>query len=243
MPRFSRPRFAQSRSRRGFTLIELLVVIAIIAILAAILFPVFARAREAARTSSCLSNTKQMGSAVMMYCQDYDEIFPWMWQGGAGSAWVHIPEGETASSNYYTWAEYIMPYIKNKAVFQCPSFKRTQAQMPYATLPFSYNYNGAAGLGVSGSAMASVEAPSTTVLLYDGQGTMDCWWYAPDHASLISGISVANPASASPVAWPQATMDSVRRHNSGVNVAFADGHSKWVNKATTSMLTRGGDPD
>jgi len=248
MSHFSRSGFEKSRSRRGFTLIELLVVIAIIAILAAILFPVFARAREAARTSSCLSNTKQMGSAVMMYVQDYDEIFPWMWQGGAGSAWVHIPDGETASSNYYTWAEFIQPYVKNRSVFQCPSKKYpTQAQMAYSTFPFSYLYNGAAGTGLSGAAMASVEAPSTTVLLYDGystgSGTMDAWWYANDHASLLSGISVANPASASPVAWPQSTMDTVRRHNSGANVAFADGHSKWMNRATTSMFTRAADPD
>lgn len=241
MPRISQPRLARNGSRRGFTLIELLVVIAIIAILAAILFPVFARAREAARTSSCLSNTKQIGSATMMYSQDYDEIFPWMWQGGASA--VHVPEGETASSNYYTWAEFIYPYVKNKGVFQCPSFKRTQAQMPYTTFPFSYNYNGASGVGLSGAAMAAVEAPATTVLVYDGQGTMDCWWYANDQASLVSGISVANPASASPVAWSQAQLDTVRRHNNGANVAFADGHSKWVNKATISMFTRAADPD
>jgi len=244
MPRFSPRRSEPSRSRRGFTLIELLVVIAIIAILAAILFPVFARAREAARTSSCLSNTKQIGSATMMYVQDYDEIFPWMWQGGAGSAWVHIPDGETTASNYYTWAEFIYPYVKNKGVFQCPSKKYpTQAQMAYNTFPFSYYYNGAAGVGVSGAAMAAVEAPATTVLVYDGMGSMDAWWYANDHASLVSGVSVANPASASPIAWSQAQLDTVRRHNSGCNVGFADGHSKWVNKATYSMFSRTADPD
>jgi prepilin-type N-terminal cleavage/methylation domain-containing protein/prepilin-type processing-associated H-X9-DG protein len=228
--------------RRGFTLIELLVVIAIIAILAAILFPVFARAREAARQSSCLSNTKQMGNAVMMYVQDYDEIYPWMWQGGAGSPWVHIPINQTASSNYQIWAEWIYPYVKNDAVFQCPSRKYTQAQMPYTTFPVSYNYNGNASGGVSGASMASVDAPATTVLLYDGW-TMDAWWYAQDQASLLSGLSSWTPASASPVAWTAANWDVVRRHNGGTNCAFADGHSKWVNKATPSMFTRAGDPD
>ncbi|MGV3719949.1 MAG: DUF1559 domain-containing protein [Actinomycetota bacterium] len=228
--------------RRGFTLIELLVVIAIIAILAAILFPVFARAREAARQSSCLSNTKQMGNAVLMYVQDYDEIYPWMWQGGGGSAWVHIPVNQTASSDYYIWAEWIYPYVKNDGVFQCPSRKFTQAQMPFTTFPVSYNYNGNATGGLSGAAMASIEAPATTVLLYDGW-TMDAWWYAQDHASLLSGLPGWNPASPSPVAWTSGNWDVVRRHNGGTNVAFADGHSKWVNKATPAMFTRAGDPD
>lgn len=225
-----------SRARRAFTLIELLVVIAIIAILAAILFPVFARAREAARQSSCLSNTKQMGNAVMMYVQDYDEIYPWMWQGGAGTAWVHIPVNQTASSNYFTWAEFIYPYVKNDQVFQCPSRKFTQAQMPYTTFPFSYNYNGNATGGVSGASMASVEAPASTVLLYDGW-TMDAWWNAPDQAALLSGQ--VGPG----VAWTTTEWKLTRRHNDGANVAFADGHSKWVNKATVSMFTRAADPD
>jgi len=229
--------------RRGFTLIELLVVIAIIAILAAILFPVFARAREAARASSCLSNTKQMGNAVLMYVQDYDEIYPWMWQGvPTNPAWVHVPINQTASSNYQIWAEWIYPYVKNDGVFQCPSYKRTQAQMPYSTFPVSYNYNGNASGGVSGAAMAQIDAPATTVVLYDGY-TMDAWWYAQDHASLLSGIPSWTPASPSPQTWTATTWNVVRRHNSGANVAFADGHSKWVNKATPQMFTRVGDPD
>jgi len=85
--------------RRGFTLIELLVVIAIIAILAAILFPVFARAREKARQSSCLSNIKQMTLGSLMYCQDYDEMF----------------------HTYDYWYNFITPYVKNTQIFVCPS--------------------------------------------------------------------------------------------------------------------------
>ena len=114
--------------RRGFTLIELLVVIAIIAILAAILFPVFARAREKARQSSCLSNVKQIGLGVLMYTQDYDERFPakWWW-------YVHRPAGYDLSTNYLTWAECVAPYINNDQIFQCPTYQQTQAQMPYNT--------------------------------------------------------------------------------------------------------------
>jgi prepilin-type N-terminal cleavage/methylation domain-containing protein/prepilin-type processing-associated H-X9-DG protein len=106
-----------SRARRGFTLIELLVVIAIIAILAAILFPVFAQAREAARKSACLSNTKQLGTAIMMYVQDYDETYPQ----------AYYYKNNTASSNgsssggYVTWTVTINPYIKNDQLFVCPS--------------------------------------------------------------------------------------------------------------------------
>src|SRR6056297_580676 len=91
--------------QRGFTLIELLVVIAIIAILAAILFPVFARAREKARQASCLSNAKQLGLGFMMYVQDYDERLP--------AVYVWLPEGY--------WAQLIYPYVENHQVYQCPS--------------------------------------------------------------------------------------------------------------------------
>ena len=106
--------------QRGFTLIELLVVIAIIAILAAILFPVFAQARESARKTKCLSNTRQIGLAVMQYVQDYDEtFFPQPWPGGC------------AETGYFTnnpnhprqhWATMLYPYIRNADIFDCPSY-------------------------------------------------------------------------------------------------------------------------
>ncbi len=96
------------RKHRGFTLIELLVVIAIIAILAAILFPVFAQAREKARTISCTSNMKQLGAAVMMYVQDYDEHFPF------GNNWREYTDMCGSKGEIY-------PYVKNNAVWTCPS--------------------------------------------------------------------------------------------------------------------------
>jgi prepilin-type N-terminal cleavage/methylation domain-containing protein len=103
--------------RYGFTLIELLVVIAIIAVLAAILFPVFAQAREKARQTTCLSNLKQQGSAVMMYSQDYDETAPLFFAD-------HRPYEKSNPPTWggvYYWYLLIMPYAKNIAIFRCPS--------------------------------------------------------------------------------------------------------------------------
>jgi prepilin-type N-terminal cleavage/methylation domain-containing protein len=98
------------RRRSGFTLIELLVVIAIIAILAAILFPVFARAREKARQASCQSNEKQMALGIIMYASDYDGCFPMNWNGPGGCA------------DGYDWMEVTQPYTKNWQIFMCPSY-------------------------------------------------------------------------------------------------------------------------
>lgn len=127
----------QLLNKNAFTLIELLVVIAIIAILAAILFPVFARARENARRSSCQSNLKQIGLGIMQYTQDYDEAYPWL--------------RNTGVSNSYdprNWAQQIYPYIKSAEVFRCPSFTGANEQnMSYQnagvtpTLKASYSMN------------------------------------------------------------------------------------------------------
>jgi len=108
-------------ARRAFTLIELLVVIAIIAILAAILFPVFAQAREQARKTSCLSNTKQLGLSIMMYVQDYDETYPMNSYDGMA---IGTADNETGSANYIstdTWMWEVLPYIKNRQILVCPS--------------------------------------------------------------------------------------------------------------------------
>jgi prepilin-type N-terminal cleavage/methylation domain-containing protein/prepilin-type processing-associated H-X9-DG protein len=114
-----------NRHRKGFTLIELLVVIAIIAILAAILFPVFAKAREKARQTTCASNLKQLGLAITQYVQDYDETFPW----GVG------PVGAANPSN---WAQQIYPYAKSVAVYACPDDPATVAA-PYGVLSYAVN--------------------------------------------------------------------------------------------------------
>src|SRR5947209_15001311 len=104
---FNKEATAMTRRKWGFTLIELLVVIAIIAILAAILFPVFAQAREKARMISCLSNSRQVGTGIMMYSQDYDEtIVPWLQRTGN-------PKQGSAGLSQNTWVELLQPYIKN----------------------------------------------------------------------------------------------------------------------------------
>ncbi len=103
--------FGSRPPRSGFTLIELLVVIAIIAILAAILFPVFARARENARRASCLSNLKQIGLGIMQYTQDYDEKYPAR----------YIGNGNGVTFEYNSWRRTTFPYVKSTQIYECPS--------------------------------------------------------------------------------------------------------------------------
>jgi prepilin-type N-terminal cleavage/methylation domain-containing protein/prepilin-type processing-associated H-X9-DG protein len=170
---------ANPRRARGFTLIELLIVIAIIGLLAAILFPVFARAREKARQTSCAANLKQLGLAFMQYTQDYDEKYP---QGtDTMSSCGSDPTGYLGGG----WAGQILPYAKSTQLFRCPS-DPLQAK-PSSTLPdaVSYNYNSVLTAGplgtvcsnsvsnaplVSGAncVMAALNAPAQTVLLVEG---------------------------------------------------------------------------
>ena len=166
------------KSAQGFTLIELLVVIAIIAILAAILFPVFAQAREKARQASCLSNTKQVGLAIIQYVQDYDEQMP-------------SGRGVYATANTVTvpgigWAGGVYPYSKNGQVLRCPD-DATAPTIATATVPagypvsYSYNFNLA-----NGAALASMNAPASTVLLSEVKN---------DNANAVTAGEVPLPTS------------------------------------------------
>lgn len=202
---------------RGFTLIELLVVIAIIAILAAILFPVFAQARESARKTSCLSNTKQIGMATLMYVQDYDETFP-----------INLYMGFEPGPCVYTAWTAIQPYSKNTQLFTCPSnptamdfppMMATIGMPPPCTVgpPLKYisympnfglmdwgdpsNIFGA-GHGRSVKNIAQIEFPVETSMWSDSSGTLpDAYFGLMDE-----------PVQA--------------RHQNTLNSCFADGHSK-----------------
>jgi len=141
-------------TRSAFTLIELLVVIAIIAILAAILFPVFAQAREKARQTSCLSNVKQLGLSFEMYSQDYDE------QNCNGVNWYY-PGGNG-------WAGQVYPYIKNTQIFICPD--DVQGLDRFSSYAYNSNNTLPTGASVSGYSIATYSAPASTVLLFEVQG-------------------------------------------------------------------------
>ena len=197
-----------SKAIQAFTLIELLVVIAIIAILAAILFPVFAKAREKARQTSCLSNLKQLGLAEMQYCQDYDETYSSLRNGAV-----------CASSGTATGGMFIhstLPYAKNVQIYLCPSrptppgFCGNTSAAARAAVPRS-GYNGCCGMGQSGSttpmAMAAIKRPAEMFMIGDSAGG-NFWRPANDQSGCDTG--------------------ELRLHNEGINVAFLDGHAKWV---------------
>jgi len=185
--------------RAGFTLIELLVVIAIIAILAAILFPVFARAREKARQTSCLSNMKQLSLGIYMYAQDYDERFPGGGGMGDNGAW------------HPAWWEEIYPYVKNAQVFECPSHSNVQYN-PYAT---SYGCNPYSVMfWMSGAKVASLANVAGTICIGEKPG--NDWPCYPSNA--------VDPGGA-----PWILQNKVDpRHNEGANFGFCDGHAKWL---------------
>ena len=169
----------QVKRRRGFTLIELLVVIAIIAILAAILFPVFARARENARRSSCQSNLKQIGLGFMQYTQDYDERLP-----AAGTASNSTLDDAIVSAG---WRGYIsnplMPYIKSQQIWSCPSDPNNNqnqgvsgpvADPRFYKVSYGYNYSGTGGGYANGmpscsNSIAAMQRPSQFLLLWDSE--------------------------------------------------------------------------
>jgi len=228
----------------GFTLIELLVTIAIIAILAAILFPVFARARENARRSSCMNNLKQFGLAVMQYTQDYDETYPYANDYSHGGQWA---------TSMIFWSEILKPYHKSNQIFYCPSSPYSPSRNPW---PIYGNY--AANrrillLSDSGKpplSLAAVAAPAQTYLFFDA-GT-----YSIDPANVTGPKGVASylPGTAkianvpfstwSPAGYSELQDDYENgRHFGGINVTFADGHVKWLKSDTMYTEAKKASPD
>ncbi len=208
--------------KSAFTLIELLVVIAIIAILAAILFPVFARARENARRSSCQSNLKQIALGVIQYTQDYDERYPGYFYNQA---------------NY--WVAQIQPYLKSEQIYQCPSEPTTQGSVTSGSyLDYFYNkqltsYSPPvnAELGLNQAALPNV---TLTVMLGDFKSTSRSEqlprYFAPtENGSDCAGILGATPVPDGTNCSDRAALDRTAavRHLEGANYAFADGHVKF----------------
>ncbi len=224
-------------SRRGFTLIELLVVIAIIAILAAILFPVFQKVRENARRASCQSNLKQIGLAVVQYTQDADEKFP----------------NGTIADDYhpYGWAGQIYPFVKSVGVFQCPDDSGHAGKY----VSYGYNENFVTGQGSPGgttltpTSLSNLTASANTVMLFEANLLPAV---APNPA-VVCDPSAANPAESTspvglgpdggngyndnayyatgPINGVSSNLDPAAakgRHSEGANYALADGHVKWL---------------
>ena len=204
-------------SRKGFTLIELLVVIAIIAILAAILFPVFARAREKARQTSCLSNVKQLALATHMYVSDYDEV---MYPNCIGVPGAPPIQGVVYPHNWVAyghslilWPDLIYPYVKNTQMFRCPSDASLWIGYGYNYYYLGSNPSGASVTFVA--SLADIEAPAETICI------AECTNYNAPPPS-IWGYT-ASPGNTS---YDRAIAGA--RHNGGGNLGFCDGHAKWM---------------
>jgi len=206
------------RKKTGFTLIELLVVIAIIAILAAILFPVFARARENARRASCQSNLKQIALGMFMYNQDYDSKLPQLAVNDIANV---------STTNPFGWADAMQPYLKSTQIFQCPSETASPPNSTdtYVTQITGGNYSDYfMNRNTSGMSDASFDAPTMTVLIGDAES---------DTATAANRYAGSARSSAG---WESCTasdapehkdVGGANRHLDGANYAFSDGHVKW----------------
>jgi prepilin-type N-terminal cleavage/methylation domain-containing protein/prepilin-type processing-associated H-X9-DG protein len=200
-------RYAAQRWMRGFTLIELLVVIAIIAILAAILFPVFARARENARRASCQSNLKQVGLGIMQYTQDYDERYPLHYVNLGGGA--------------IRWRQIIQPYVKSTQLFKCPS--NTSALMDgavgsFPTVSTDYHMNAKfVPDDPIAMALASINSPATRIIVTEG--------VSADSRAMFNNWSNTGSTTARD--------ELFSGHLSTANFLFADGHVKSMRPVRT----------
>jgi prepilin-type N-terminal cleavage/methylation domain-containing protein/prepilin-type processing-associated H-X9-DG protein len=233
----------------GFTLIELLVVIAIISILAAILFPVFAQAREKARAISCLSNMNQIAMAVSMYVEDNDErLFfrPASSSAKVGSTRSGVVITDTMAYDQEQWWNLLMPYVKSTKVFSCPD-DGVQPTSPdvngNSTIPRSY----VATCTAEDLTLAQVDTPSSTLVITEKWGDVDngvgttgtkvnneTWMEPFDGDECMAGsdaVSTGNCLDQQP-GYPVGMVKMANWHQGGMNCAFFDGHAKWMQPNT-----------
>jgi prepilin-type N-terminal cleavage/methylation domain-containing protein/prepilin-type processing-associated H-X9-DG protein len=237
--------FLKPQVSKAFTLIELLVVIAIIAILAAILFPVFSQARDKARSIACLSNTKQMATAVEMYIEDYDErqyFRPAKSAAKVGSTRSGVAITNTIAYDAAQWWNLLQPYIKNVGVFSCPSD---------GTKPLSPDVNGnntiprsfVASCTAEDLTLAQVDSPVTTIVITEKWGYVDNGigssgttlnnetWMEPfdgDECQAGSDVNSAGACTDPQPGYPTGMVKMANRHQNGMNNVFFDGHAKWL---------------
>jgi len=228
-------------SGAGFTLIELLVVIAIIGMLAAILFPVFSRARENARRTACLSNEKQIGLGILQYCQDYDETFPLAVRGEVVGAFPPPLGTSPAGSNpcsvagntcyqtsspggANTWDTVLQPYIKSTQILECPSETRGDTR--------SYTTNWV----LSAQKVSKITETSVTIWGLENSGTGTAAangpaWNMVD-TTRFSEFEMQDNADWAGIMYTPPSGQTFNRgilHFTGSNILFADGHAKWYN--------------
>ena len=225
--------------KKGFTLIELLVVIAIIAILAAILFPVFAQAREKARQSACLSNMKQLGTALQLYVDDYDEAFPAGTWNTYADMTVDNSNGYKSSFVYQLW-----PYVKNGGIFCCPS----AAGKSQIVKDFGFGYPGSSyaanavlvtcAPGGVLATLATLSRPSE-VMFFNELASGDCKngrvFYRPCRNFNNNYVNFTQVGILP-------TWDGGVPHNGGMNFTYADGHAKFAKAGSVTYRTFGVKP-
>lgn len=225
-------------NRKGFTLIELLVVIAIISILTAILFPVFARARESARRASCMSNVKQLMLGVMMYAQDYDEHFLY------GQRKAYSDEPGAGYGDWMYWTVMLQPYVKSTQVFICPN-----TQSSDSVTQLNYGINARISPATSqyavlpqATSLASLVSPASAYMIFDAgsYSIIPSWAASPEYNLFIPGagdvLGLTATSCVGTTAYyqvPKYENDCMHaRHFDGNVVGFADGHVKWIKAQT-----------
>jgi len=197
--------------RRGFTLIELLVVIAIIAILAAILFPVFARAREKARQTSCLNNVKQLTLGLAMYIQDFDDTTP--------RTYYYNRDPQPGEMSLAVWQHFVYPYVMNWQLYMCPSAAGERTSSTYSSYyipPTTPAVRCDYGLNrrLWGAKLSEVVYPAATIIIADSKRADETTTYNGSNSwELYHTWHVSRFIPA--------------RHNEGANIGYVDGHAKW----------------